>query len=477
MGAGKTYALCVGALRHAAKWPGANVLISRLTFRELIDSTKRQFFEMVENKKLIELFVKPKRWDYREGTNNARLTNGSEITFANLEPNRLDKLKNLEFSFVGIDQAEEIGYDTYQLLLLRCRLSSVPHEDRHVVAIANDEGDNWLRRRFLTFEPPHGRPTSVATRRLIRGSSLANPHLDIGARSQLLSLPPEVQARYVFATMEAGTSRLIPDFRQVDHFEPPRHWPRFLGVDPARSTGVTCAVWITVNPDKEAFKGVEPNAPYIYKEYWMEGREAEIHAKVINDLTGPHKLRARVMDKSAWATGLLSRKMGSVSVAQLYINSGLAVGPSDGDEWARVMLFLEAQRRGLVVSRECRNLLRQGPEYRVKGQQVIDYTGATKDLKIVAKQKYHSIDAAGYALSHIPTRITAVDISIVEEAFEISETLDPGSRAHWEAVRSQMPKMRGRQSVVTAGLDDGEFMPDDLPASWDKGTYEDALAW
>lgn len=477
MGAGKTYALCAGALRHAAKWAGANVLISRLTFRELIDSTKKQFYEMVDNKGLRELFVKPKRWDYREGTNNCRLVNGSEITFANLEPNRLDKLKNLEFSYIGIDQAEEIGYDTYQLLLLRCRLSAVPPEDRHVVAIANDEGDNWLRRRFLTFEPPHGRPTIDATRRLIRGSSLNNPHLDTGARAQLLSLPPEVQSRYVFATMEAGSTRLLPDFTQVDHFDPPRHWPRFMGVDPARSTGVTCAIWIAVNPDKEPYKGVKPNAPYIYQEYWMEGREAELHAQVINEMTGPNKIRARVMDKSAWATGVLSKKMGSVSVAQLYINSGLAVAPSDGDEWARVMLFLEAHRRGLAVSRNCRHLLRQGPEYRIKGQQVIDHTGATKELKIVAKQKFHSVDAGGYALSHIPTRVTAVDLTQITDAFDIPAELDNHSRRHWEAVLSQLPKMKGRESVITAGLDDGDFMPDDIPASWDKREYEDNLAW
>lgn len=477
MGAGKTYALCVAAFRHAAKWSGANVLVSRLTFRELVDSTKRQFYEMCENKGLREFFVKPKRWDYREGTNHCQLTNGSEIHFANLEPGKLDKLKNLEFSFIGIDQAEEIGYDTYQILLLRCRLSAVPPADRHVIAIANDEGDNWLRRRFLTYEAPHGRPTAKATRRLIRGSSLGNPHLDEGARAQLLSLPPEVQARYVYANMDAGSTRLIPDFRVIDHFEPPPHWPRFLGVDPARSTGVTCAMWVAVNPDKTEFKGVKPNAPYFFQEYWMEGREAEAHATEINKLTGPHPLRARVMDKSAWATGIMSKKHGNVSVAQMYINQGLGVSPSDGDEWARVMLFLEAQRRGLVVSKECRNLLRQGPEYRVRGQQVIDHTGVTKDLKIVGKQKYHSVDAGGYALSYLPTKIVAVDLTKERDAFEIPVEVDEHSRRHWEQVRSQLPKMRGRESVVTHGFDEADFMVDEKPHSFDRNSYEDVENW
>lgn len=304
-GAGKTYAICVAALRHAVKWPGANVLICRHTFRELIDSTKKAFFELVETKGLREVFVTPKRWDYREGTHSCRLTNGSEIHFTNLEAGRLDKIKNIEYSLIAIDQAEEIGFDEYQILLIRCRLNAVPPSERHVIAIANDEGDNWLRRRFLTFEKPHGRPTAMATRRLLRGSSLDNPHLDEGGRAQLLSLPPEVQARYIFATMAAGSTRLIPDFRVLPHFEPPAHWPRFMGVDPARSTGVTCAVWITCNPDKEAYKGVAPNAPYIFREYWAEGREAEAHAQDIIRLTGPHRLRARVMDRTAWSASSL----------------------------------------------------------------------------------------------------------------------------------------------------------------------------
>lgn len=476
MGSGKTFALCVAAFRHAMKFPSANVLISRLTFRELIDSTKRQFFELIETKSLNEFIVLPKRWDYREGTNMVRFINGSEITFANLEPGRLDKLKNLEFSMIGIDQAEEIGFDTYQILLLRCRLNAVPGNERKIISIANDEGDNWLRRRFLTFEQPHGRPTAKNTRRLLRSSSLDNPHLDEATRALYLSMPSAIRARYVYATMDAGSTRLIPDLRTIDGFEPPAHWPRWLGVDPARSTGVTCAIWIAVNPDGVEYKGVKPNAPYIYREYWSEGREAEVHAEEINKLTGPYPCRSRVMDKSAWSTTSLSKRSGSVSIAQLYISAGLGVGPSDGDEWARVSLFLQAQARGLVVSKDCQNLLRQGPEYRVRGQAVFDHTGTAKNLKIVGKQHYHTVDAAGYALGSIPTRIVPNDLTEITDAYKISDRLDRHSRLHWEADLASRPKMKGRESIITSGLDD-EFSMEETPRNWRQGGVEDALDW
>jgi hypothetical protein len=462
MGCGKTYALCVAALRHAARYPGAHLLISRLTFRELIDSTKKQFFEMVDNKKQRHLFEKPLRWDYREGTNVARLKNGSEIKFANLEPGKLDKLKNLEFSWVGIDQGEEIQFDTYQLLLQRCRLTAVPQTDRHVCVIANDEGDNWLRRRFLTYEAPHGRPTAVATRRLVRGTSLENPHLDELARAQLLSLPPEVQSRWVWASMDAGATRLIPDLKVIEPFEVPRHWPRWLGIDPARSTGVTCALWIAGNPDNVPYKGVRPNGLVFYDEYWVQSRDAETHADAINERTGAVRPRGRVMDRTAWHAALNSRSGGAVSVAQLYINAGLAVYPSEGDEWARVMLYLEADRRGLYVFNTCTNLIRQGPEYRIKGQH-----GVNGPLKIESKQKFHAIDAGGYALSTIPTKLTANDLRPIEEAYDIPEGLDRHSYMHWKRDRSNLPKRRGRESVVSLGLDEVEFNAPEGQPEWD----------
>jgi hypothetical protein len=479
MGAGKTYAACVAAIRHAAKYPGARVLIARFTFDELIKSTKHTFFELVKAKGLVEYFERPRVWDVREGTNYARLRNGSEFFFSNLDRN-LDKHKNVEYSFVVIDQAEEIEFDVYQILLLRCRLNVCPPEERHVIVLANDEGDNWIRRRFLTYEAPHGKPSAGATRRLIRGTSLDNPHLDAGVRAQYLALPPELQARWVYATMEAGSSRLIPEFRAVRPVAIPAHWPRWVGIDPARSTGVTCALWVTVNPDSAPLMtsdddgrpvAIEPNAPHFYQEYWADGRDAELHAEAILSMDEGHVPRARVMDASAWHQAIRSKRLGSVTVADLYIQAGLPVSPSQGDEWARVMLYLNAHRRGLTVSTACRNLLRQGPEYRVKGQ-----WGAFGPLKISAKQRFHAVDAGGYALSLIPTRVSPVDTRQIRPYFDIAEHVDEASRRHWEQVQRSLPRRRGDEPVITPGWDEASLYLDSTePVGVEAREAEDTL--
>lgn len=471
MGAGKSYAACVASFRHAAKFPGARVLIGRYTYREMVDSTKFLFFKIMEAKGLVKYFDRPRNWNYKEGTNYGHMINGSEFIFSNLDQ-KLDRHKNVEYSFIFIDQGEEIPYEVYELLRQRCRYTICPSTERHIITVANDEGDTWLRQRFLTFESPHGHPTAKATRRLIRGDSLQNPHLDEGARAQLLSLPPELQSRWIWATMDAGSSRLLPEFRVIPAVVIPQHWPRWIGVDPARSTGVTCALWVTINPDREEYHGILPNAPHFYQEYWAEGRDSEIHARAIDQMTGPNLLKGRVMDQSAWAATLKSSKYGQLTVADLYIQAGLPVSPSSGDEWTRVMLFTQAHRRGLTVADVCINLIRQGPRYRVKGQ-----FGAFGPIKIEAKQKYHSVDAGGYALSILPTKAVAVDISKERPMFHIYEGVDQGSRLHWEGVLSQLPKVRGA-SIITPGFDEAEFSQEEVKdrRGSEKESNED-LVW
>src|SRR3989304_5164441 len=154
----------------------------------MLRTTKDTFFKMVEDKKLKGYFERPTRWDVRERTNYARLHNGSEMFFSNLDK-KLGGSKNVEYSLIIIDQGEEILFEVYRLLLLRARMSTIPPEERHVIVLANDEGDNWIRDRFKTFVAPHGWPSRDATRELIVGSSLANPHLDSGVRGLFLSVP------------------------------------------------------------------------------------------------------------------------------------------------------------------------------------------------------------------------------------------------------------------------------------------------
>lgn len=444
-GAGKTYGGCAAAIRHALRFPRARVLIARATYDELVRSTKHTFFELVRMRRLEGLFERPRRWDARESTNYARLRNGSEILFSNLD-RAVERHKNVEYSMVVVDQAEEIPFETYQLLLLRLRLPHVAA--RQALLLANDEGDNWIRRRFLTFEPPHGTPPASAPRRLIRASSFVNPHLDAQTRQQYASLPPEIARRWVYATMEATSSRLLPDLPEVEPFVPPRHWPVWVGIDPARSTGITCAVFLAANPDSDAYRTIPPNGLVVWREYWAEGRDVEDHAQALQAIAGEAaRPQAWVMDRTAWARIIATKRL-RLALADLYMRAGIPVVPSQGDEWTRVGLILAAARRGCAVSTEATHLAAQLQAYRVRGQVV----GGTLEapVRIRNKQEFHAVDALGYALAAVPTRVGRVVVP-TGPAIAIAPEADEASARHWAQWSAALPR---RDSLVTYGVDE-----------------------
>jgi hypothetical protein len=97
----------------------------------------------------------------------------------------------------------------------------------------------------------------------------------------------------------------------------------------------------------------------------------------------------------------------------------------------------------------------------VRGQAIFDHTGTAKNLKIVGKQHFHAIDAAGYAFASIPARVNKVDTDELLDAYPIDETMDRHTVLHWTTARKELPKMKGGQPVIT--WDAGDFWPGNEP--------------
>jgi hypothetical protein len=96
-------------------------------------------------------------------------------------------------------------------------------------------------------------------------------------------------------------------------------------------------------------------------------------------------------------------------------------------------------------------------------------------LKISAKATFHAVDAGGYALALIPTRVSPVDLRTLENAFEISDDIDRGSRLHWEEFRNHLPKRFGGESVVTLGLDEEATAETESERTSDLSQAEDEI--
>ena len=485
--AGKTRAICADSLALGTKYPNGKILIGRKTFQEMRDTVKQPWFQMADVMHRAGWFVKPKNWDYREGTNHAQLINGTQYFFSNFDDPL--KFRNEEYSAVYIDQTEENTEDLWELILGRIRHALVPAHSWKAVAAANDNGRNWMWRRFVydlqkqTEDPRHcqinpycmfkdGHPDEdgalrttlpCSTRRFFHGTTLDNKHnLSKTYLANLLSKPKEWQRHFIYATMEGGAGRLLPDPLVVPHFDPPAHWPRYRAVDHALNSPC-CCLWITVNTDGHAVNGLAPGAAYVYREYWEGHSSVDQHVERILKATGRENVLMTIIDKSAFRKDQSRTDGVLLSIADLYVEFGLFCIPSQGDPYPRVERIIAAHHKGLQISERCIHLVRTFPEY------YADQNKSDGNYEIKNRSSFHAIDALGYGLMAIPIdpRVLNADpVGTPEYIKTPSKDADPltirHNRNEWSRIkRIQDSHEQGGDGLNTLAVKADEFWAND----------------
>ena len=393
VGGGKTVGLCAKAIMVMLRYPGSRVIIARRTYDELIKTTKQTFFRVAEPLKKAGLVDRPRNWDYMEQTNYLRLTTGAEVHFSNLEDET--KFRNVEATWIGVDQAEENDLDFMLFVKSRIRQTfrqrEVPPAGRQFCVIANDEGHNWIWRRYC--------PESVGVssrRHFVHSTSLENSYLDPETLKDLLDRPPAWVNQFVYARMDSSTGRLLPDPMIVGSCYPPPETDVYLAVDHGEST-VCCAHWGFENTTEHSIPpGILPGGTCVFREYWMERADIEAHCRNITAMCQKLKIVSKVMDHTAFR--LTQSKIGGIrrSIADIYRDGGLILTPSVGNPEARVERINVVHGRGLYITKDCPNYIRQAPGYHTK---VNRRTGLPD---IVNKSTYHAVDSMGYLLMSMP---------------------------------------------------------------------------
>src|SRR3990167_1115697 len=209
-GAAKTDALCMWGYLQCELYPNNLVLIGRQEYTDLADSTIRSFFNLP--------YVQRTNATWNEGRSTYKHHNGSEILFRHLDDEA--GLKNLNLGAVGIDQAEEIQPDRFDLLLGRLRR---PHASRQYRLTANPNGHDWLWQMFygkdcILWRSPHVEEFYTASPeyrdgyKVIRCSTLDNPYLPPDYVARLLKdYPQEFIDQYV-----KGSREIMPGYRFFD---------------------------------------------------------------------------------------------------------------------------------------------------------------------------------------------------------------------------------------------------------------------
>jgi hypothetical protein len=126
--------LLLKAWRHCEQHPNALALIIRKEFTDLQDSTIRDFNRYF-HKKL-------------DGNKNYTFPNGSVMMFRHGNENDLSVLKNVNLSFVGIEQGEEYENDIV-FSWARDRLRRQGSQINQIAMICNSNGMDWVYDLFI----------------------------------------------------------------------------------------------------------------------------------------------------------------------------------------------------------------------------------------------------------------------------------------------------------------------------------------
>ena len=253
-GCGKTLAGCLRQHRRALERP-RRILIGRKHYTDLRDSTLHDF---------LELFGSKIHW--QEKDYSVRYPNGSQLLFRHLD--NLRSLTNINLDGFWIDQAEEVGEETFNFLRGRIRKSADATGD----LTCNPEGHNWIWKFFANPKTKH--PSAL---RWVSPTWDNRDNLPSSFLADLDTLPAMVRKRYVEASDEAFEGQVFDEFDDslhiLDPFEIPAEWFRFEGIDHGY-TNPTSVHWYATDYDDNVFS---------YDEHYEAGKLIEYHAQAIRD--------------------------------------------------------------------------------------------------------------------------------------------------------------------------------------------------
>ena len=353
----------------------------------------------------------PLHYTYPNGPDKANpYEGGSRIWFGGLD-NPGQTLSG-ERDLICVIQAEEITVSDWEYLI---RMSSGrgakmpyaqtcgdcnPASHTHWILQRWNKGQGPLRLFKTThkdnpsiFDPQTGLLTPGGEKRLsalrrLTGHRLKRLYYGVWA-------PPEGA---IFSMYEEETHK-------VESFTPPRHWPRFVGVDPFGAK--IAAIWIAYDPGGEAL--------HAYKEYVQPfGVTTGEHVRQILEMAGYSATGTptnRAEQIFAWVGGGPSERQARTD----FSGFGLPLIPSPVREvWAQLGRIMGLLREGrLFIHDCCVNLLSEIGDMRRKQNKA---TGEFTD-KIENENDYHTISGLRYVLSYLTgsgeeTQDEIVDYSI-----------------------------------------------------------------
>lgn len=322
--------------------------------------------------------------------------NGSTITLAGLD--KPERIMSAEFDRILVDEATDITYDSYQLLLSRLRGKAAPY--RQIGLLCNPQHPtHWIKERadagklnLLTsrhvdnprFFHRNGNPTPAGAEYMSRLGTLTGVR-----RLRLLEGIWAAAEGVIYENFDAG-------LHVVDPFPVPWTWRRIWSVDFGYTHPFVWQDW-ALDGDGRA---------YLVRQIHMTGRLVEDHCQEIKRLalSSPDP-SAIVCDHDAEDRATFERHMGLGTVpAEKAVSAGIEAVKSRlkiaGDGRPRLMIFRDAlvEKDQTLVDRKLPfDLVTEMPGYIWAPEPA----AADRKREIPVKKNDDSCDAARYAVAEM----------------------------------------------------------------------------
>lgn len=236
-GSGKTVAGCLAMILIGQAIPNSLILVSRLNYPALKDTTRRTFLELFPQD-----WVATKGW--KETENRLIAQNGTEYLFRHLDmadTHQKAHIRSLNLTAWLVDEASEIPEDVFLTLAGRLRRKNAnAHFGR---LVGNPAGQDWLYKRFFDPRRP---PAWMKAHRGITAPTTENIHLPADyVEDKLAIYPSDWVERYIYGSFADFSDLIYKDFDYRVHvmetgvkcalfngnMEPPHDWPTIIGID------------------------------------------------------------------------------------------------------------------------------------------------------------------------------------------------------------------------------------------------------
>lgn len=412
VGSGKSMILCITMLMQAVIH-GGEYVIARQFMPELKRTTYKTFLEICPKELILDHKIALSEIHLRSASGKPAI-----IYFVGLdEP---DKLRSLNLSGFGIDEASQVSEEAFLLLMNRLRN---PQGLRKGIIVGNPAGHNWVYHRFVkqdTLKDEKAKRDYL----MIKAPSTENVHLPDGyVESMLQNYSEERIQREIMGSFDAFEGMVYPEFRRdlhvVQPFKIPDGWTRVIGCDHGYRNPAAW-VWGAVDQDGNL---------YIYKEFYEKewlideivlGKKDERGQRIpdrpgVATLCKGEKIEQAVMDPSTKAernerNGV---KVSDFTLYQEALPADFPLMTANNDVSAgidRVKMYLKADGKTgkpkLYVFSTCENVIEEMTKYRYRELNP-SQEGKQNEKEEPYKHDDHAMDALRYLVMTRPEPVAS----------------------------------------------------------------------